>query len=173
MILTVQSDPEINVLNILLPVRKLHDALVDLCAGGRPSLLFNAPRPPGFATKQKVSSAHYPQGVLAIGYAALVERGKYKPAKAIVWFTDMLKARTMPACGKDVRGWYNQCNAPKGRPAAGLIQAFRDYRPQLPNLHNATEAEDFATKCVAAVHGMRPERLKLRKHLNPRKRKTA
>ena len=163
MIQSVQSDPEFNALNILLPARKLLDALVELCAGGRPSLLFEAPRPPDVKTKQKFSTAHYPQGILTIGYAALVERGKYKPVRAISWFTDALKARNMPACGKDVRGWYNQCNAPKGRPAAGLMQAFRDYRPQLLNLHSAAEAEDFATKCVAAVHGMEPERLKLRK----------
>jgi hypothetical protein len=69
----------------------------------------------------------------------------------------------MPACGKDVRGWYSQCNAPKGRPAAGLMEAFRHYRPRLLNLHSTAEAEDFATKCVAAVHGVGPERLKLRK----------
>ena len=96
----------------------------------------------------------------------LVERGKYKPGKAIGWFTAILKARNMPACGKDVRGWYNQCNAAKGRPAAGLIEAFRHYRPRLLNLHSAAEAEDFATKCVTAVEGMGLDRLKLRKRKN-------
>jgi hypothetical protein len=163
MIKSVQADLDVIALNIHQPVLKLFHALVDRCAGGRPPLLFEAMRPPDVRTKQKVSTAHYPQGILTIGYAALVERGKYKPVKAIGWFTDALKDRNMAACGKDVRGWYNQCNAPKGRPAAGLMEAFRDYRPQLSNLHSAAEAEDFATKCVASVHGMGLERLKLRK----------
>jgi energy-converting hydrogenase Eha subunit A len=118
MIQYVQSDPEIIALNIHLPAFRLHAALVDLCAGGKPSLLFKASRPPGFKTKQKVSSAHFPQGILAIGYAALVERGGYKPVRAIEWLTGALKTHNMPACGEDIRGWYNQCNAPKGRPAA-------------------------------------------------------
>ena len=105
---------------------------------------------------------HYPQGILAIGFAALVTRGKYKTSRAVQWFTKALKARNMPACGEDVRGWYYQATAPKGRPAAGLMQAFRDYRPLLSSLHSTAEAEGFATKCAAAVHGMGVERLKLR-----------
>jgi hypothetical protein len=43
-----------------------------------------------------------------------------------------------------------------------MMQAFRDYRPRLLQPHGAAEAEDFAAKCIAAVHGMGVERLKLR-----------
>jgi hypothetical protein len=165
MIQSVQSDPEVIASKppIHQPVLKLHQALVDLCAGGRPALLFEAPRPPDVRTKQKFSPAHYPQGILASGYAALVERGRYKPAKAVQWFDKALRDHEMSAEGKDVRGWYHQATAPKGRPAAHLKEAFRYYQPRLANLHSAAEVEDFATKCIAAVHGMGVERLKLRK----------
>jgi hypothetical protein len=157
-----QSDPDIIALNVTQPVFKLYQALADHCAGGKPSLL-EAKRPPDVRTKQKFSSVHFPQGILATGYAGLVERGRYKPAKAIQWFDKALRDRDMPAEGKDVQGWYHQATAPKGRPAAHLKQAFKDYHPRLLHLHSAEEAENFAMKCVTAVHGMGVERLKLRK----------
>jgi hypothetical protein len=163
MIQAVQSDPEVIALNVHQPALKLYQALVDLCAGGTPSLLFEAPRPPDVKTKQKFSPAHYPQGLLAIGYAALVTRGNYKPGRAVKWFTTALKARKISADGNDVQGWHYQATTPNGKPPAGLMQAFRDYQPRLASLRSPAEAEDFANKCVAAVHGMGVERLKLRK----------
>jgi hypothetical protein len=166
-----QSDPQVIARNIHQPVLKLYQALADWCAGGKP---LEVKRPPDVKTKPKVSSAHYPQGILAIGYAALVERGRYKPARAIKWFDKALADRNMAACGKDVRGWYYQATAPTGKPAAGMMQAFRDYRPQLLHLHDAVAAEDFATKCVIGAHGLGVTRLKLQKpHKKLRKPKTS
>jgi hypothetical protein len=163
MLQSVHSDPDVIALNVTQPVFKLYQALTDLCAGHKPAFLFEVKRPPDVTTKPKIAFAHYPQGVLAIGYAGLVERGRYKPAKAIKWFDDELRTCKMPAKGNDVRGWYRQATAPTGKPAAGLMQAFREFQPrllQLP-LHDAAEAENFAKKCVTAVHGMGLVRLKL------------
>jgi hypothetical protein len=149
----LQYNSEIRTTTSHQPLLKLHHAMLDLCAGHRPLFLFDAPRPDGVVTKPKVSSAHFPQGVLAIGIAALVERGRYKPAPAMLWFDKELRVHKRPECGQDVYGWYRQIKAPKGRPAATLVEAFKYYEPELAALNDAAAAEDFARKCVAAAHG--------------------
>jgi hypothetical protein len=174
MIQAVQSDPQVIALNVHQPALKLYQALVHLCAGGKLSALIEVPRPPGVKTKPKFHPAHYDQGLLAIGYAALVTRGNYKPGRAVQWFTAALKARKILADGNDVQGWHYQATTPKGKPAAGLMQAFRDYQPQLASLRSTAEAEDFARKCVTSVHGMGLTHLRLRKRApRVRRRKIA
>jgi hypothetical protein len=150
----LQRDPEIRATNSHQPLLKLLGAMTDVCAGRKPPFLFKAARPPDVVTKSKFASAHLPQGVLVIGYGALVERGRYKPAAARAWFDKELRIHKRPERGADVAGWYRQINAPKGRPAAGLREAFKYYQPELAKLNGAAKAEAFARKCIDAAHGL-------------------
>jgi hypothetical protein len=148
---SLQGDREI----IASPLRDLFDALVDYLAGGKPDLLFkDVPRPADVTTKQKFNTLHYPQGLLAVAYAALVERGKYKPAAAREWSKKELKARGIAACDEDAAGWYRQAKAPNGKPAATLRQVFKDHQGELLELRTTAEAERYAGLCLDTVKGL-------------------
>jgi hypothetical protein len=144
----LQFDAEIRATNSAQPLLKLFQAMQDLCAGHKPPFFFEAPRPDDVVTKPKISSVHIPQAALAIGYAALRERGRYKAAAARQWFDKKLREHKRPERGQDVEGWYRQVKASNGRPASALVEAFKSFEPDLAKLNGAAAAEIYAESWI-------------------------
>jgi hypothetical protein len=162
----LQHDAEIVASNIHKPLVDQFIAMHDLCCGWKPSLLFEAPRPADVTTKPRITFAHLAQGALAIGYAALVERGRMKPAKAKQWLDEELRKHGLISLvrGDDIQGWYHQVKAAdgKGKPAPALVEAFRRFQSDFSKMHNAAEAKAFAASYLDTVRDLKPPRLKLR-----------
>jgi hypothetical protein len=158
----LQSDPAIRSNAIHKPLLQLFAAMSDFCAGHKPAYLSEVERPVDVVTKPKFAFAHHGQGVLAIAYAALTERGRYKPAAARAWLDKRLQDCGLAERGTDAHGWYRQIKAGRGTPAQALVGTFKYYEPELKKLRDAADAEVFATKCVAAVRALGLPRVKLR-----------